>query len=250
MDLNRMELAPNDVHIWRARLDVSPAVLRGLSGPLTADEVERARQFRFVCHRNLFVVARGILRHILSGYMRMAPRALPLRSTEEGKPFLDYDRCGIHFNLSHSGSSALCAVARREVGIDIERIDARLATTDAAMSVFTSGELAEWYALPSPRRLRAFFDCWTRKEACLKGRAEGLSLPLTELEAWSAGEELRVLFSGGRTWLLRSLKSSAGYSAAVAVDGGGTDLKFMDFRFSDGACAAANCWSQNTDCNC
>jgi 4'-phosphopantetheinyl transferase len=235
--LNRIELGPDEVHVWRARLDVSPAVFRGLSRTLAPDEVERARQFRFLRHRNLFVAARGILRHILSSYMRMAPDALLLRSSANGKPFMAYDKCGVHFNVSHSGASALYAVARHEVGIDIEQIDARLATPDVAMRVFTSGELAEWCALPVSTRSRAFFDCWTRKEACLKGRAEGLSLPLNELEVWSAGDEYRVLFSGGQAWLLRSLKPAAGYSAAIAVEGGCADVKYLGFRLNNGAFA-------------
>ncbi len=216
---------------------MSPAVLRGLSRTLAPDEVERARQLRFLRHRNLFVAARGILRHILSSYMRTAPDALLLRSTANGKPFIAYDKCGVHFNVSHSGTLALYAVARHEVGIDIEQIDARFATPDVAMRVFTSGELAEWYALPVSTRSRAFFDCWTRKEACLKGRAEGLSLPLNELEAWSAGDEFRVLFSGGQACLLRSLKPAAGYSAAIAVEGGCADVKYWDFRLDHDASA-------------
>lgn len=235
-----MELGSGDVHVWRARLDVNPAVLRTLHRTLAPGEVERAGQFRLMCHRNLFTAARGILRHILSGYVRMAPAALPLRSSEKGKPFLDHSWCGIHFNVSHSGTAALYAVARREVGVDIEQIDARFATADIAMRVLTGGELAEWSALPPCTRVRALFDCWTRKEACLKGCAEGLSLPLTELEAWSAGEKHRVLLSGGRSWSLRSFDLVPGFSAAMAVDGGCAKLRFMDFRFSDSGCTISS----------
>ncbi|MGA2961758.1 MAG: 4'-phosphopantetheinyl transferase superfamily protein [Candidatus Korobacteraceae bacterium] len=231
--LKCIELGPDDVHIWRARLDVGSAVLRGLARTLAPNEIERTSQFRFLLHRNLFVAARGILRHILSGYMQTAPQALLLRSTAKGKLFLA-DKCGVHFNVSHSGTLALYAVARHEVGIDIERIDARLATPDVAMRVFTSRELAEWYALPASERSRVFFDCWTRKEAYLKGRAEGLSLPLSELEVWSAGGEFRVLFSDGQMWALRSLKPTGEYSAAVAVEGGRASVKCLDFWLSDG----------------
>ncbi len=231
--IGHIELGADDVHIWHARLDVSPAVLRGLSTTLAPDEIERARQFRFVRDRNLFVAARAILRHILSGYMRMAPHALLLRSTANGKPYLAHDEREVHFNVSHSGAVALYAVARREVGVDIERIDARLATPEVAMQVFTGRELAEWSALPASSRTHAFFDCWTRKEACAKGRAEGLSLPLNELEVWSADEEFRVVAGGGRAWLLRSLKAAAGYSAAVAVEGGCMNVQSLDFCLSN-----------------
>lgn len=238
--LNRIELRADDVHIWRARLDVNPAVLRGLSRTLAPEEVERARQFRFVHHRSLFVAARGILRHILSNYVRTAPQALLLRSDANGKPFMPQDECGVRFNVSHSGTWALYAVARHEVGIDIEQIDPRLATPAVAVRVFTSGELAEWHALPVSTRSRFFFDCWTRKEACLKGRAEGLLLPLNELEVWSAEDKSRSLLNGGKTWSLRSFKPAAGYSAAVAVEGECSNVKYLNFRWNSRTFAINN----------
>lgn len=231
---NRTELGPDDVHIWRAKLDVNPAVLRSLNRTLAPDEVERARRFRFVLHRNLFAAARGILRHILSSYVTTPPHALLLRSGASGKPCMADTEHGVHFNLSHSGTQALYAVARREVGIDIEQIDARFATPEIVERVFTSGEFAELHSFPASMRERAFFDCWTRKEAYLKGRAEGLSLPLNKLEAWSTRDEFRVLFSGGQAWSLYPLKAAAGYSAAVAVAGGCADIKYFTFPSSDG----------------
>ncbi len=224
-----IRLGPEEVHIWRATLDVSPAVLGALSSTLAANEVERAVQFRFVRHRDLFTAGRGILRHILSRYMRMAPQALRLRSARQGKLYCDDDRCGIHFNVSHSGASALYAVARREVGVDLEQIDAGLAAPEVAARVFTNREFAQWRALSSSTRVRAFFDCWTRKEACLKGCAEGLSLSLNELDVWSPVDEQRVFSHAGQTWLLRSLNPATGYSAAVAVEGGCAETKYMNF---------------------
>jgi 4'-phosphopantetheinyl transferase len=231
---NRIELGPHDVHIWRARLDVSPVRLRSLERTLAPDEADLARRFRFVRHRNLFVAARGILRHILSSYVNSPPDALLLRSGASGKPFMADTEREVHFNLSHSGTQALYAVAWHEVGIDIEQIDARFATPDIAERVFTRGELAELHALPASMREHVFFDCWTRKEAYLKGRAEGLALPLNKLEGWSKRDESRVLFNRGQAWLLCPLNAATGYSAAVAVEGGCADIQYFTFPLSDG----------------
>jgi 4'-phosphopantetheinyl transferase len=233
----RIELGPDDVHIWRARLDGSPAELRSLGMTLAPDEADRALRFRFVRHRDLFVAARGILRHILSSYVNTPPDALLLRSGASGKPFMTDTERGVHFNVSHSGTQALYAVARREVGIDIEQIDGRFATPDIAERVFTCGELAELHTLPASMRERVFFDCWTRKEAYLKGRAEGLAMPLNKLEVWSKRDESRVLFSRGQAWLLCPLGAATGYSAAVAVEGGCADIKYFTFPLSDGESA-------------
>jgi 4'-phosphopantetheinyl transferase len=244
---NGIELGPDDVHIWCAKLDVNPAVLRSLSRTLTPDEVERARRFHFVRHRNLFVAARGVLRHILSSYVTTPPHVLLLRSGASGKPFMADTECGVLFNVSHSGTQALYAVARHEVGIDIEQIDARFATPEMTERVFTCRELAELRALPTSMRERVFFDCWTRKEAYLKGRTEGLSLPLNRLEAWSKRDESQVLFSRGQAWLLCPLNVAAGYSAAVAVEGGCTDIKCLTFSMSDGERAIDDITPDSTD---
>jgi len=78
------------------------------------------------------------------------------------------------------------------------------------------------------------------------GKVDYSALPLPTSEnmlrdepaaASSAGDELRVLFSGGQAWLLRSLESAAGYSAAIAVEGGCADVKYLDFRLNHGAFA-------------
>lgn len=80
-------------------------------------------------------------------------------------------------------------------------------------------------ALPVDQRLIAFFTCWTRKEAYLKARGEGLSLPLDQFEVSLApGEPADLLRVGGESpetarWSIQELMAGPEYVAALAVEG-------------------------------
>lgn len=86
-----------------------------------------------------------------------------------GKPFFP-DHPDRHFNLSHSGSLALCALADHPVGADIEAIRPRSAGLSAY--VFKGAEYDRFLALGGD--WSAFYTLWTEKESILKYTGEGL----------------------------------------------------------------------------
>lgn len=75
--------------------------------------------------------------------------------------------------------------------------------------------------IPESRRKRAFFACWTRKEAVATG--DGLSLPLDQFNVTVAPEDApRVLdFAGAAErvsdWTLYAVDVGTEYVAAVAA---------------------------------
>jgi 4'-phosphopantetheinyl transferase len=68
-----MALVDEDVHMRRASLGLAAARIQDLQCTLTSDERERAERFHFPKDRNHFIVARGVLRGILSRYLGMEP---------------------------------------------------------------------------------------------------------------------------------------------------------------------------------
>jgi 4'-phosphopantetheinyl transferase len=215
------------VHVWRASLD-QPSQVHRLQDTLAADERARAGRFYFRRDRERFVVARGILRVIIGGYLNRAPASISFSYSPYGKPSL-LSECGaegIRFNISHSHGTALYVVTRgREIGVDLELIRDGMAVEQIAERFFSSREISALYALPAELRKRAFFLCWTRKEAYIKARGEGLSLPLDKFEVSLVPGEPAALVSVEQDsneafrWSLEELFPAADYAAALAIVG-------------------------------
>ena len=213
-------LEPDMLHIWCASLLSMPVTVQSLWETLTPDEICRAERFYFQKDRDHFIVARGLLRSILSRYVDMPPNRLQLCYSPCGKPALAKTSNGqnIRFNLSHSNGLALYGITRdREVGIDIEYITADFPGLQVAEQFFSPREVALLRALPAPARRKAFFTFWTLKEAYVKCRGEGLTLSLTHLDV-SAGLEARAPLHLSR-WSLEKLAPIRDYGAAIAVEG-------------------------------
>lgn len=95
---------------------------------------------------------------------------LTLSYGENGKPRLVHHP-DIHFSLSHSGTLAVCAVADRAVGVDVER---PRAVSEALVRRVLTAEEQTWLAGQADPKA-AFIRLWTRKESFLKLTGQGLS---------------------------------------------------------------------------
>ncbi|MGC1676245.1 MAG: 4'-phosphopantetheinyl transferase superfamily protein [Candidatus Binataceae bacterium] len=229
----KLNIDSSDVHVWRATLDEPPAPIDCYLHTLAADERTRAERFYFRRDGQRFIIAHGVLRAILSLYLNESPKRISFCNGSHGKPALFPESGGdsIRFNMSHSHGMALYAVARsREVGVDIEFVRGDLEAEQIAERFFSRREIAELRALPAALRRNAFFLCWTRKEAYIKAKGEGLSLPLDQFDvSLTPGEPAALLNTrpdSGETlrWSLQELTPDPGYAAALAAGGHGWSL--------------------------
>lgn len=130
--------------------------------------------------------------------------ALPeIRRAEDGKPYFSQNP-GLEFNLSHSGSLALCALDRRPVGVDIQVV--KQWRPGLPGRVCSPEELA-W--LEGERELwSAFTTLWAMKESRVKCTGRGIRerLPGIRVPIPSTGVSLYTLDSmwfriyEGETW--------------------------------------------------
>ncbi|MGH8627550.1 MAG: 4'-phosphopantetheinyl transferase family protein [Gammaproteobacteria bacterium] len=153
--------------------------------------------------------------------MNAPPRSLKFRTNEFGKPRLAAPTGALQFNLTHSRNLGLLAVATHPVGIDVEYVDRNLDTEALAPHVFSDTELELVGHESAHERQQLFFRLWTCKEAYIKGRGVGLSLPLKKFSiSLKDNKRADVVVDGawddGRPWRLSTLSVNANYVAALA----------------------------------
>lgn len=143
---------------------------------LSADEVLRARRFRFEADQSRYVRGRGFLRIMLGQACGQPPARVVFGTGAQGKPFLQGS--DLAFNLSHSRDLAVLVISRfTPLGIDLEFIDRAADIVGLTQTCLTSAEADVLVALPEEARRARFFAFWTAKEARMKLTGEGMSLP-------------------------------------------------------------------------
>ena len=223
------------VDVWFSSLDAQPTLLESLRTTLSRDEQERAARFHFARDRDRYIVGRGLLRSLLGERVQAKPSELRFDYSPYGKPRLrGHD--AITFNVSHSANRAVFAIADGvPVGVDVEVLDSKPSDELVARQFFSALEVGEFLSLPLETRPRAFLTTWTRKEAYIKARGEGLSLPLQDFDvtllpgvrpelrrtAWSETEPSE--------WLLYDISAACpGCIAALAVRAAAAEVSLSE----------------------
>jgi 4'-phosphopantetheinyl transferase len=191
-----------EVQVWVALLEVTEARYADLAGTLAIEERRRADDLPPVLARR-FVVARGILRDLLSGFTGTPAQKLEFEYGSAGKPSLmDH---GINFNISHSGELGLFAFAPdRAVGVDVENERPVRRLLDVAQRFMSEEEVRTLAATDPEERDASFLRSWVVREARLK--AEGKSVWSGQGRASTQSNLTHKLFS-----------PRPGYIAAVAA---------------------------------
>ena len=187
------------VHVWHGTVQAAGADVDDKDLPLSDDERRRARDIVSTAARCMFLTTHAVLRNLLSRYLDRDPRDLQFGYGPHGKPYLalqDMDEA-LHFNLSHSGRIFGIAIASEgELGFDIERIDRRLRISSLADQIMGPHERSNWLQTPAECRHYKFFYYWTRKEALLKARGQGLTVDPRTVDVAQARVEGYSLRSG------------------------------------------------------
>jgi len=222
-------------------LDIPPELVSTVSEWMDPAEAARAGRYHFEHHRRRFVARRAARRWILAELLGgIAPAEVPFREVGSGKPEVCVmDSVPLHFSASHSEEIALVAVCREmPIGVDVEMYRMVEGSLWEVRHLFSEGERMALEQVSERERGKRFFDCWTRKEACVKADGAGLEIPLDSFEVPTGelGTGVIVGLKGGHRHgveiALHALEFRKDVAAALAIEGSGTagvDLRLWDW---------------------
>jgi 4'-phosphopantetheinyl transferase len=131
---------------------------------------------------------------------------------------------------------ALYAItSRTTVGVDVEFVEPIPDLEGVARQFLSLGELERLHRLSNDERLLAFFTGWTRKEAYLKARGDGLTRSPDQIEVGLEPFRTTVLDAvdteEGRdcVWRIDTVLPVAGYVGAVAAEGDDWRIRWLDW---------------------
>lgn len=225
-------IANDEVHVWQ--IDLAQPQPPAWAASLDAAEQARVARFATPALQLAFRRARGALRAVLAHYTGRAPAALAFVQGPWGKPALASGE--LQFNLSHSGTQALLAVApaRAPVGIDIESLhDHKVDVATLFDLTCHDSEKAALLALSGEAQRHAFFALWTRKEAYLKALGIGLQADLREVTfsqqpqtgCWGVADQA---MREDTPWQVRTLETAAGYVGSICLADAGMRVTRID----------------------
>jgi 4'-phosphopantetheinyl transferase len=223
MEAPRREHLTRHIVVWIARLSQSRDTLASLEPCLDGHDRERAARFHFADDRARFVLGRGLLRKCLGFYLEQSPETIELAYTDLGRPILPHDAT-IQFNISHTKDLVTLAVtAHAQVGIDVELAHPHPDLIELANRIFSETDFQKFQALPSGEALPAFYRAWTRKEAYLKARGEGIAEGLPLISASLGAEKTSTITdtrdkAAAQTWRVVDLLVPNDYTACLACD--------------------------------
>jgi 4'-phosphopantetheinyl transferase len=230
MEPLRREHLAGPMIVWIASVRQARDSLIFLEGSLDERDRERAARFRFAEDRERFVLGRGLLRKGLGRYLQRDAETVELAYTDRGRPFLADDET-VQFSISHAHDLvAIALTAEARIGIDLEYVQSDLDFLGLAERIFSEGDLQAFRGLAQTEAPRAFYRAWTRKEAYLKARGEGIAERLRQVSVSLKAEEVGSIRdgqdgSGVPTWRLMALPVPANYLGSVACDDPGKRLE-------------------------
>ena len=213
------DLSNNAIDVWCLPLSVLPADLTSLAALLDAEERARAARFLHQEEASAFIVAHAAARILLARYLHTAPEILRYGYALKGKPYL-LEPAGtppLHFNFARTKGFAVFAFTRSgEIGVDVEKM-AVAPPPEIVRRALSPAEHTVLHWLDPARADAAFFALWARKEAVIKTRGDGLSVPPSEIEVHDI-QGVRLRGALQPQYRLQDFIAGAGYAAAVCVE--------------------------------
>ena len=176
---------------WYDIKQMDEETYRGALAQMSPARQKRVNEIAGEDDRKRTVAAELLARRVLGEKLGIAPEQVMLTVDENDKPCVEGDP--IYVSMSHSGAWAVCAIADRPVGVDVEVI--RVVQEKFIARVCSETE-QQYIRYGDAGCFQRFWECWTAKEALFKLTGKG---PLLTLSRFTLPEKtsLELLLCNG-----------------------------------------------------
>lgn len=208
----KAKLSNNDLILIKAYTD--KLLEEKLLSYLTEEEIIKSKDYKSEIAKINYLVSRAILNLSLKGLLEKGINDLIVKRDKNNKPYLE-NTIGLKFNISHTEGLVLLAFSKREVGIDVEKINFKFEFKDILENCFTRDEI-----INIDNNIISFYRYWTAKEAYLKCDGIGLIRNLKEIEIISFENEFIKINDSKRNTIsrLKSLNYDDKYVGAICLE--------------------------------
>ncbi|MDF1691665.1 MAG: 4'-phosphopantetheinyl transferase superfamily protein [Zhongshania sp.] len=200
---------------------------------LSSSELAQYQQLKHADNGWDYLVSRALLRTVLAEYCELGPEELEFQVNDFGKPKLSNSSLApvIQFNTAHTSGLTVCVVTRdHAIGVDIECRAENPGILNVADDYFSPLELQALKSREEGEQLDYFYRYWTLKEAYIKARGEGLSVPLHDFSVVLGADGEFVEFVGpqAESWDFRILCQNSAYTAALSMNSQISGLNYFN----------------------
>lgn len=147
---------------------------------MTEEKQERVGRYKDFERRKCSVAGEKLVKEHIGKALNVKPESLIIITGNNGKPYIE--SCPIHFNISHSEDTVLCAFSQEEIGADIEKIKPFSISIlkrffSQEEQKYTLGKDLNGYTpndCNTPEVLEKFYRIYTLKEAICKKSGIGI----------------------------------------------------------------------------
>lgn len=220
----------NNVDIWLTHLDkINDTHKADYYYLLNNEEKDRLNRFLAPDSAEQFLVARALLRTRLTNYqtdVEIDPRDWVFKYNKYGKPCVSYPSFGkyLSFNISHTQGLIACAFSETlDIGVDTENLSRELNFSKLAQHSFAPYEVELLKQYTTDNIANQFYTIWTLKEAYIKARGMGLSIPLDSFWFNYDNESIKIQFSDRcidnvENWQFKSVNINNSHRVSLAVN--------------------------------
>ncbi len=194
---------------------------------LDAAEQKRANSYHQLKDSQRFIIARSILKILVSQYLNCQPKDVCIKVGANKKPYLFTNSTVLlEYNISHSGNWIVVAFANDAIGVDVEQIQASFNFESLLTACFSNEE--QHYIQNNANSRELFYRLWTRKESFVKATSKGLDDSLSQLTCLDGKWALLKEPSIDQDWENWSFTLDQDHVASICFKEGKKNILFLE----------------------